>query len=191
MAPPPVLSLLRTILKLRRGGVEASYPTDPADYVRPLLDGGPGPAADGIPVAHTRTAHTPGNGDGYPAAVLSGCREPLPNGAPDLRGVWVVERGVMRGTVQRIEQAGDRVVITAGSLVHDMRADGTLENGVHDVGPTGRPVHVAAEFADGCLDLRPDGGRVMVSRRLDGDMMLWRYGPFGNRCRRLTGTPGA
>ena len=29
--------------------------------------------------------------------------------------VWVVERGVMRGTVQRIEQAGDRVVITAGS----------------------------------------------------------------------------
>ena len=191
MAPPPVLSLLRTILKLRRGGVEASYPTDPADYVRPLLDGGPGPAADGIPVAHTRTAHTPGNGDGYPAAVLSGCREPLPHGAPDLRGVWVVERGVMRGTVQRIEQAGDRVVITAGILVHDMRADGTLENGVHDVGPTGRPVHVAAEFADGCLDLRPDGGRVMVSRRLDGDMMLWRYGPFGDRCRRLTGTPGA
>jgi hypothetical protein len=94
--------------------------------------------------------------------------------------------------VQRIEQAGDRVVITVGWLVHDMRADGTLEGGVHDVDPNSGEVHVAAEFTDGRLDLRPNGGRVLVSRRLDpadAEVMHWRYGPFSNRCRRLAGPP--
>ena len=64
---------------------------------------------DGIPVAHTRS-----NAHDWAPAVLADCRDPLSEGAPDLRGVWVVEHGRMRGMVQRIEQAGDRVVITVG-----------------------------------------------------------------------------
>ncbi len=166
---------------------DVSYPPEPSDYLPPGLDGGPGPTVDGIPVAHSRPdAH------GWAPAVLAACRDPLPDGAPDLRGVWFVEHGRMRGMVQRIEQAGDRVVITVGWLVHDMRADGTLEGGVHDMDPTSDEVHVAAEFTDGRLDLRPNGGRVMVSRRLDPvdpDVMHWRYGPFRNRCRRLVEPP--
>ena len=30
---------------------------------------------------------------------------------------------------------------------------------------------------------------VAVTRRLDGDEMVWRYGPFRNRLRRLDGPP--
>ncbi|MDG2906855.1 MAG: hypothetical protein P6D49_00985 [Acidimicrobiales bacterium] len=185
MRRPPLLRLLRLVV--RRPHRAASYPPEPADYLLPDLDGGPGPSVDGIPVAHTRS-----NAHGWAPAVLADCRDPLSEGAPDLRGVWVVEHGRMRGMVQRIEQAGDRVVITVGWLVHDMRADGTLEGGVHDVDPNSGEVHVAAEFTDDRLDLRPNGGRVLVSRRLDpadAEVMHWRYGPFSNRCRRLAGPP--
>ncbi len=73
-----------------------------------------------------------------------------------------------------------------------MRADGTLEGGVHDVDPNAGEVHVAAEFTDGRLDLRPNGGRVLVSRRLDpadAEVMHWRYGPCSTRCSRLARPP--
>ncbi len=186
MRTPPILSLVRAVAALRLGRARPSYPSDPRDYRLDVLDGS-GPAVGSIPVART----DPGQDAGFPPAVLTGCLEALPDGAPDLRGVWVVERGAMRGLVQRIEQAGDRVVITAGRLVHDMRADGTLANGVQDVDPGGRPIRVVAEYTGGRLDLRPDGGRVMVSRRLAGDAMIWRYGPFRNRCRRLSTPPGS
>lgn len=96
---------------------------------------------------------------------------------------------MMRGNVERIEQAGDRVVITSRHIVHDMRADGVLEHGVHDVSPVGEEIRVMAEFRNGRLNLRPNGGRVMVTRYLDGDEMVWRYGPFQNRLRRLSGPP--
>lgn len=39
----------------------------------------------------------------------------------------------MMGHVERIEQAGNRICITTGGLVHDMYCDGTLENGVDDI----------------------------------------------------------
>lgn len=35
--------------------------------------------------------------------------------------------------LQRIEQAGDRMVVTGGGVIHDMRCDGTAEHGVNDV----------------------------------------------------------
>ena len=78
-----------------------------------------------------------------PPPILHGCDVPLVDGAPDLRGVWTVTEVLVDGEVaaahpalgqrQRIEQAGDRVVITAGRVIHDMRCDGTLEHGVDDV----------------------------------------------------------
>ena len=140
-------------------------------------------AAD-IPVAKTPAQGWIG-GD-WPAPVLAGCDEPLVDGAPDLRGVWRVEKGPLKGHVERVEQAGDRVVITAGGVIHDMFANGTLEGGVNDVGEAGTQISVAARFENGRLNLYPGDKRIVaVTRYLDGDEMVWRWGPWRNRLRRL------
>lgn len=139
-------------------------------------------AAD-VPVAHTRTMPV---GEWAPP-VLAGCDEPLAPGAPDLRGVWQVHRGPLKGHVERVEQAGNRVVITVGGLVHDMFVDGTLAGGVNDVAAGGGgAIAVAARFEDGRLNLYPaDRGIVAVTRYLDGDEMIWRWGMWRNRLRRV------
>lgn len=165
----------------------AARPSDPADYELPVLDG-TGPAAADIPLDGTSPDASL---DVWPPRTLDGCREPLAAGVPDLRGVWEVYHGRMRGHVERIEQAGNRITITTGGLVHDMFADGTLDNGVDDIaGFGGRRIRVAATFEDGVHKLRPFGRRVVaVTRRRDGDELRWRYGPFRNRLRRLTEVP--
>ena len=63
---------------------------------------------------------------------------------------------------QRVEQAGDRVVITAGGVIHDMFVNGTLEGGVNDVGEAGAQVSVAARFKDGRHNLYPGNKRVVA-----------------------------
>ena len=86
------------------------------------------------------TAHTPpgGYGEVMPPPVLEGCADGLDARAPDLRGMWHVVDLRADGTVvpadhpvwqhvERIEQAGDRVVVTSSGIVHDMVADGTYE----------------------------------------------------------------
>jgi hypothetical protein len=85
----------------------------------------------------------------------------------------------MADHVQRIEQCGDRVCITAGGVIHDMRADGTVENGVHDVAAAGgRAISVVSTFEDGAHVLRPVGmADVVVTRRIDGAELVWEYGP--------------
>ena len=188
MRGPSILTLLRTVswvVQNRLRAIKPLHPHESEAYDPPALDGGPGPTVDEIPVGHSLTAPA----RDFPAPLLAGCREPLPGGAPDLRGVWKVYKGMMRGNVERIEQAGDRVVVTSRHIVHDMRADGVLDHGVHDLSPVGEEIRVMAEFRNGRLDLRPNGGRVMVTRYLDGDEMVWRYGPFQNRLRRLSGPP--
>ncbi len=153
----------------------------------------PGPLAPSLDQATTKArdipvAKTPSGGtDGWPDPVLAGCDEPLVDGAPDLRGVWLTYKGPLKGHIERVEQAGDRVVITAGGVIHDMFADGTLEGGVNDVAEgSGAPISVAARFEDGRLNLYPGDKRVVaVTRYLDGDDMVWRWGPWKNRLRRL------
>lgn len=165
----------------------AARPHDPLDYYRPELDGSGSTAAE-IPLDGTK----PGASlDVWPPRTLDGCREPLAPGVPDLRGVWEVYDGRMKGHVERIEQAGNRITITTGGLVHDMFADGTLENGVNDVAGFGGPrIRVAATFHRGVHKLRPFGKKIVaVTRRLDGNEMAWRYGPFRNRLRRLESPP--
>jgi len=100
--------------------------------------------------------------------------------------VWRVEKGPLTGHVERVEQAGDRVVITAAGIIHDMFVNGTLEGGVNDVSEAGTQISVAARFEDGRHNLYPGNKRVIaVTRYLDGDEMVWRWGPWRNRLTRL------
>jgi hypothetical protein len=143
-------------------------------------------AADDIPVAFTPA----GGWIDMPAPVLASCTEPLVDGAPDMRGTWeVVSVDVdgadqpaheAMGEIQRIEQCGDRVVITAGGIVHDMRADGTVERGVRDVAAVDKttPISAVATFEDGVHVLRPVGVPVEVTRTIEGDQLVWGYVGF-------------
>jgi hypothetical protein len=154
--------------------------------------------ASEIPVAHTPPG---GYGDVMPPPVLAGCTEPLVAGAPDLRGTWVVESVTVDaeevpshralGLVQRIEQAGDRLVVTAGGVIHDMRCDGTEAHGVHDVAEMDKQteITVVATYEDGVHVLRPVGLLgIEVTRRRDGDQVVWTYPGFVARLVR-TGPP--
>jgi hypothetical protein len=150
--------------------------------------------ADAIPVAHTPPG---GYGDEFPAPVLGACTEPPVDGAPDLRGVWQVVEVTANGEpqaehralghVQRIEQCADRLVVTAGGIIHDMRCDGTEERGVHDVAEFdyATPIVVRASYEAGVHVLRPVGLPIEVTRRRDGDEMIWDYLGFTARLRRL------
>lgn len=141
--------------------------------------------ADDIPVAHTPPG---GFGDTFPPPVLATCTEPLVPGAPDLRGLWKTLRAERAGTpvppedriytyVERIEQCGNRIVDMGGGTIADARADGTEDNGVHDVSAFDfvTPIHVVATYEDGVFVLRPVGiPGIEVTRRLDADgHMVW------------------
>ncbi|MGE3076140.1 MAG: hypothetical protein AB7N24_09685 [Dehalococcoidia bacterium] len=136
-----------------------------------------------------------------PPPILAACDEPLAPGIPDFRGLWiafeVTNDGVPSGDRshrERIEQAGNRVVITAGGVIHDMVADGTLEHGVNDVAARSfQPISVAATWEDGALVLRPNNAFVAVTRHLEGDVLVWRMLPLKRvtRMRRAEGSPTA
>jgi hypothetical protein len=154
-------------------------------------------SVDEIPVANTPSGGWHGT---MPAPILAGCTEPLAPGAPDMRGTWRVVAAEHDGTalpddhpicthVERVEQAVDRVVITSSGIIHDMRADGTVEHGVRDVMQNDftTPIVVPAAFEDGVLVLRPEGLQgVEVRRHRDGDEMVWEYHTlFTARLRRI------
>ena len=123
----------------------------------------------------------------WPPLVLEGCDEPLIGGAPDLRGVWQVYKGPLKGHIERNEQAGARVVITAGGIIHDMTAGGLP---MTDEGVGGAKINVAARYENERLNLYLNNKRLVVTRYRDGDEMVWRWGPYLNRLRRLH-DPGA
>lgn len=51
--------------------------------------------------------------------ILAQCTEPLADGAKDMRGLWVSTDGDgRRGHVERVEQCGNRYVVTSSGLVH-------------------------------------------------------------------------
>lgn len=159
-----------------------------------------------VPVAHTPLG---GYGATFPPPVLAGCAEALVAGAPDLRGLWQVTEVEVNGApapkghpvyghVERIEQCGDRIVITGGGVIHDMRCDGLVDHGVHDVAARDfkTQITVVATYENGVHTLRPvglrprliglvRGGRLEVTRRRDGADMLWSYVGFTARLRRI------
>lgn len=137
-------------------------------------------------------AYTPQCGwEAFPMPVLASCREPLSTGAMDLRGLWQSEDG---RHIERIEQCGNRVVITSTGVIHDMIADGTLANGVNDVTARGcAHVQVAARFtSEGALALRPFLGPTIVTRRIEGEKLVWKHPAVGEiKLDRLCQHPGA
>lgn len=147
-------------------------------------------------------AHTPegGYGDTFPPPVLAGVTDPLAPGAPDLRGLWQVVAVEVDGAAapdhralghfQRVEQAGNRIVVTGGGVIHDMICDGTVENGVNDVAERDlvTRISVVATYEDGVHVLRPVGIPVEVTRRRDGEQMVWGYVGFVARLDRIGDT---
>jgi hypothetical protein len=182
-----ILGAMLTAPIRRRRSPADTPPAGREHYEPPALAESPGAStlkAVDIPVAKTPAQGWVGSD--WPAPVLTGCDEPIIDGAPDLRGVWRVEKGPLKGHVERVEQAGNRVVITAGGVIHDMFVDGTLQGGVNDVSEAGTQISVAARFENGRHNLYPGNKRVVaVTRYLDGDEMVWRWGPWRNRLRRL------
>lgn len=141
--------------------------------------------ADKIPVAHTPAG---GYGSEFPPLVLAECDEPLVDGAPDLRGTWRAISATRGGQPvsaddrllsyrERIEQCGNRIVDCGGGTIADARADGTEENGVHDVSAFDytTAIHVVATYEDGAFVLRPVGlPGIEVRRWLDDEgHMIW------------------
>ena len=137
------------------------------------------------------TAHTPPGGYGsvMPAPILGGCTDALVAEAPDLRGIWKVVSGESGGSplqsdhpiwlhIERVEQVGNRVVVTSGGVIHDMVVDGTYESGLHDVMAIdfATPIEVAASYEQGVLVLRPKNlGDVEVRRWREGEFLIWEY----------------
>ena len=143
------------------------------------------PSVNDIPVAHTPT----GGWEAFPDPILEGCPDALSENAPDLRGMWKVNTVSVKGSydsdhemvgsLQRIEQAADRMVITSEGVIHDMRCDGTVEHGVHDVSiDFTTEITVVATYENGVHVLRPVGVPIEVRRHLEGDELVWEYGPF-------------
>lgn len=139
----------------------------------PVLDGS-GLTADEIPVSYT-----PGCA-GYtewPQPVLAACTEPLPAGAPDLRGLWLDDSS---GHLERVEQCGDRVVVTSVGVIHDMRADGTLKGGVNDVNPRCMRIRNRTRYRDGVLEMDGYGiPWIRVKRWMEGDELHWTHPQAG------------
>ena len=106
------------------------------------LDGS-GKSANEIP-----KSYTPGcSYTTIPMPILAECTEPLAEGVVDMRGLWLGVSGRV-GHLERIEQCGNRVVVTAHGVIHDFRADGTLKNGARDVGMACNNFQSAIHFND-------------------------------------------
>ena len=156
------------------------------DYCRLPELTGPLVKADDIP-----KAYTPGNGyETFPQPILAECTEPLSPGSTDLRGLWQAYTG-LAGHIERIEQCGNRVVVTSAGIIHDFRTDGRLNNGVNDIEP---PLNIrtwsSEKFIDGVLHHYAFGLIPVVKRYLDGDELVWTYPGFGEtRMKRICRLP--
>ena len=146
----------------------------------PVLDGSGKMAAD-IP-----KGNTPGcSYSHFPLPILRECTEPLPEGAADIRGLWIGVSGRV-GHVERVEQCGARVVVTTSGLIHDSGPNRTAgwttddtEGGVlFTIGGREYCPRSSAGMVwnDGILDFHVFGwGPVVVRRYPDGDQLVWEY----------------
>ena len=146
----------------------------------PVLDGSGKMAAD-IP-----KGNTPGcSYDHFPLPVLRECTEPLPEGADDIRGMWMGVTGNV-GHVERVEQCGARVVVTSSGIIHDsgpnstagFTTDDTEGSVLFTVGNRAfcNRTSAAMVWNEGVLDFKVFGwGPVVVRRYMDGEQLVWEY----------------
>lgn len=149
----------------------------------PALDGS-GLSADDIP-----QGHTPDCGyEKFPMPILAGCTEPLPEGAADFRGLWRIKDASpgRTGHFERIEQCGNRFVVTAAGVVHDLTTDGRLAGASNDVrplklGPFDFCIRTSAttEWVAGRLEFYALGLVHVVTRYMEDGEYKWDYPQFG------------
>ena len=148
------------------------------------------PALDGLGKLATDIAkgNTPGCAySHFPLPILEACTEPLSEGADDIRGLWKSVSGRHLGHVERIEQCGQRVVITTGGIIHDYGPNSTLGKNTNDTEGMNFAIRVGGKnlcprtsasmiWEDGILNFRPFGfGPVVVRRYMDNDQLIWEY----------------
>ncbi len=147
----------------------------------PKLDGSGKMAAD------IAKGNTPGCGyDHFPLPILAECTEPLVEGADDIRGLWIGVEGGHVGHVERVEQCGDRTVITTAGIIHDsgtnktggFNSNDTEGSVLFTIGDTEYCNRTSAsmKWRDGKLDFNAFGwGPVVVRRYMDGEQLVWEY----------------
>ena len=165
--------------------------TDPAtlagdgsllDYCElPTLDG------QGKRAAEIPKGNTPGcSYEHFPLPILAECREPLAEGAVDIRGLWQGVEGTHVGHVERIEQCGARTVVTAAGVIHDKGPNltgGSTSNDTEGavlftIGDREYCPRTSADVVwnNGVLDFHVFGwGPVVVRRYLRGEQLVWEY----------------
>jgi len=152
------------------------------DYCRlPALDG-MGKRASEIPKGNTPgCAYTH-----FPLPILAQCTQPLIEGADDLRGLWMGVTGRHIGHVERVEQCGDRTVITSSGIIHDYGANSTgglttndtegmvmFSLGAKEYCPR---TSAAMIWQDKKLNFHLFGwGPVVVRRYREGAQLVWEY----------------
>ncbi len=148
---------------------------------QPALDGN-GPMAKDIPKAYS-PARPKCYWERFPMPVLADCREPIAEGFPDLRGLWQAYEGPIEH-VERIEQCGNRIVVTAKGIIHDFHADGTLAKGSRDVeGPKANCINTWVSIdvdENRKVNFHPFGisSVTVVKRWLENGELQWKYLKF-------------
>lgn len=162
----------------------------------PELDG------SGLRAADIPKGNTPGCAyEHFPLPILSQCTEPLTSEADDIRGLWRAVDGARTGHVERVEQCGERVVVTAAGIIHDYGPNST--GGLNTNDTEGRVLFSAGKrdfcmrtsssmiWEDGILNFYVFGwGPKVVRRYMDGEQLIWEYADGSvNRMERLCELP--
>jgi len=152
------------------------------DYCELAVLDGSGKRAEDIP-----KGNTPGCGyDHFPLPILRECREPLSEGADDIRGLWIGVEGGHVGHVERVEQCGSRVVVTSAGLIHDFGPNATAGMNTNDTEGSvlfraGDREYCARTSAsmiwqEKVLKFYVFGwGPLVVKRYREGDQLIWEY----------------
>lgn len=144
----------------------------------PELDGS-GLLARDIP-----RAYTPGCGyTQYPQPILRGCTEPLPKNGQDIRGLWQSVDSRFPDHVERIEQCGDRVVVTTLGVIHDhTSAEASNDVAPMAIGPLTfcmRTSRATTVWEGGRLQFKLFGWRTVVERYIENGVYQWTHPRFG------------
>ena len=122
----------------------------------------------------------------FPLPILRNCSEPLSEGADDIRGLWRAISGTRKGHVERVEQCGERVVVTAAGIIHDYGPNSS--GGLNTNDTEGRVLFTAGSreycmrtsasmiWESKVLNFYAFGwGPKVVRRYLEDDLLVWEY----------------